>query len=119
MAVGRLLGVGGLAALMGGCAQVGETWSEWIALLPPAMPTPTPDSGEVFYAAIEGLALHALPSGASHIVARLTLHQRVTRLRLCRPGGMGRRCAAPVAAARAPGTPGGPGGEPGAARDGR
>ena len=38
----------------------------------------------MFYAAVDGLALHTLPSGSSPIVARLSLHQRVTRTGITR-----------------------------------
>jgi hypothetical protein len=72
-----------LALAVGGCSAVTDTWNDWFGESPtptPAPPATTADDGaEVFYAAVDGLALHALPSGSSQIVARLSLHQRVTR----------------------------------------
>jgi hypothetical protein len=69
---------------LGGCASFTDTWDAWrgdAAVTPPAL---APGATDVFYAGHEDLALHELPSGASKVVARLALYQRVTRVNLGR-----------------------------------
>jgi hypothetical protein len=83
MAQARLSLLIALALVVGGCSAVRETWNEWFGEAPAA----TPAAGrraEVFYAATDGLAVHAEPSASSPIVGRLALHQRVTRTELAR-----------------------------------
>lgn len=68
---------------VGGCSTVTDTWNDWFGESPTPEPTPASaaadQSADVFYAAVDGLVLHALPSGSSQVVARLRLHERVTR----------------------------------------
>ncbi|HSQ00337.1 MAG TPA: hypothetical protein VL049_24215 [Candidatus Dormibacteraeota bacterium] len=77
-----------MALAVGGCSAVTDTWNDWLAESPAPEPTPvsaaTDQNTEVLYAAVDGLVLHALPSGSSLVVARLTLHQRVTRTGITR-----------------------------------
>lgn len=88
MVRGRHLLLVALALLVGGCAAISGTWDDWFGEEPPRTPTPAAAGAaqreEVFYAASDGLAMHSLPSGSSAIVARLALHQRVTRTGLTR-----------------------------------
>lgn len=83
MAKARAFLVVVVALALGGCSALTETWDEWFGEAPPPSATPAVER-EVFYARVEGLAMHALPSGSSDIVARLHLHQRVTRIGLAR-----------------------------------
>jgi len=77
-----------MALAVGGCSAVTDTWNDWFGESPTPVPTAPPtaaDQGaEVFYAAVDELALHALPSGSSQLVARLSLHQRVKRTGITR-----------------------------------
>jgi hypothetical protein len=76
-----------MALVVGGCSAVSETWNDWFGESPtpaPTAPAAANQGSEVFYAAIDGLVLHTLPSGSSPVVARLTLHQRLTRTGITR-----------------------------------
>jgi hypothetical protein len=69
--------------LVGGCAAFEDAWTAWFG----ASPSPTPIAAvprDVFYAGAEGLPLYELPTASSPVIARLTLHQRVTRLGMSR-----------------------------------
>ena len=75
-----------LTSAIGACSAVTDQWNDLIGEAPPA-PAPAlaaTERDEVFYASVEELPMHALPSGSSDIVARLALHQRVTRIGLAR-----------------------------------
>lgn len=77
----RRWGVGVAAGLvLGGCSSFTDAWNEWTGGAAAVPPTIAATSSDVFYAGYEGLTLHELPSGASPIVARLALHQRLTRV---------------------------------------
>lgn len=86
MGVGRALPLLLAIALpMGGCASFNEVWESWLgAGEATPLATPAAESAPVFYAASEGVVLYTLPSATSDVVARLALHQPVTRIALAR-----------------------------------
>lgn len=67
-----------------GCATVTETWDSWFGEEPAPMPAPEVERADLYYAATDGVVMYTLPSATSDVVARLTLHQPVTRLSLTR-----------------------------------
>lgn len=73
-----------LGLQVAGCATVTETWDSWFGEEPTPMPTPATDRADLYYAATDGVVMYTLPSATSDIVARLTLHQPVTRISLTR-----------------------------------
>lgn len=67
-----------------GCASFTETWESWLGEEATPLPTPAADHAPVFYAATDGVVLYTLPAATSDVVARLALHQPVTRIALSR-----------------------------------
>lgn len=65
---------------LGGCAGTRQPLPKWLGGSPPAPASST----EQFYAAADGVAVHAKASGSSPVVGRLSLHERVTRSDLVR-----------------------------------
>lgn len=73
MARPLLIAVATLAIAVCGCSSVDRTLSTLETQVGAV-------SGETLYTATDGLAVHAQPSGASAIIARLPLHEPVTRI---------------------------------------
>jgi hypothetical protein len=69
------------AVALSGCATVKQTVGGWFG---ESVETPdgTGSAGQVYYAAVERLTMHAEPSASSKVVGHLALHERVTRTRL-------------------------------------
>ena len=69
------------ATVVAGCSSVRKTTEGWWNdLTGPGSTEQQP--GSVYYAASDGLAVHAAASGASAVVGRLPLHVRVVRTQL-------------------------------------
>jgi hypothetical protein len=68
-----------LALAVAGCSGVRQTVDGWLGGGSGAAESM---SGDVYFAAADGLALHADASGSSPVVGRLALHEKVVRTRL-------------------------------------
>jgi hypothetical protein len=73
----RFIGVAVLAIAISGCTGVQQRWQGWFGS------APTHDeAGQVYFSAVKGLTVHAEPSGTAKVLGRLSLHEKVTRLRV-------------------------------------
>ena len=79
MAQARVVLMAVMAVAVGGCSALDALFGDAAAPKPGAA-----GRADVFYAGVEGLEMHSLPTATSDTLARLDLHQPVTRIGLAR-----------------------------------
>ena len=78
-----------VALVLASCAAMQQRVGGWFgAATPTPAPTPTPQvkpaaaAPRVYFAGIEGLKVYSKPSASSKVVGELSLHEKVTRVKL-------------------------------------
>lgn len=78
----RICLVLGSAVLLAACAASREKVEGWFGAATPTPAGTAAADGRVYYAAMDGLKVYSEPSSSSKVIARLSLHERVTRFKI-------------------------------------